>query len=185
MVLCSVHGCENVAGVPGSARGLCRAHYRRWQRYGSETEPSRRLQSYQGDRCAEEGCASAAKVTGLCENHYAVTRRRADPEGNRRRLEAFKARARARQEKEMGRPRPVHCEMCGGAPSGRGNKPLAGICFDHDHLTGKPRGWLCDRCNKVLGLVGDDVSLLDTMARYLEIHNGASEVVVPLKRRAA
>ena len=31
---CSIEGCEGTAGEPGSARGWCRRHYRRWQRHG-------------------------------------------------------------------------------------------------------------------------------------------------------
>lgn len=68
----------------------------------------------------------------------------------------------------MGRPRPERCELCN-EPPGPG---YAGICFDHDHATGKPRGWLCDRCNKVLGLVKDDPALLRSLAGYLEVHHG-------------
>lgn len=45
---------------------------------------------------------------------------------------------------------------------------MTGICFDHDHATGAPRGWLCDRCNKVLGLVQDRVALLIDMAVYIK-----------------
>lgn len=32
--ICVIEGCCNPAGVPGSARGMCRAHYRRWYRHG-------------------------------------------------------------------------------------------------------------------------------------------------------
>lgn len=72
----------------------------------------------------------------------------------------------------MGRPRPECCELCGSQGYGRHGHKNAGICFDHDHATGKPRGWLCDRCNKVLGLVHDSVDLLTKMAEYLEKSNG-------------
>src|SRR3990167_4225882 len=37
-----------------------------------------------------------------------------------------------------GRKRPEQCEICGA---------LGIICFDHDHITGKFRGWICSRCN--------------------------------------
>lgn len=32
--ICIVDGCEGSADVPGTARGYCRPHYNRWQRYG-------------------------------------------------------------------------------------------------------------------------------------------------------
>lgn len=66
----------------------------------------------------------------------------------------------------MGRPRPSCCELC--HEPGYGRKPA--IVFDHDHATGKPRGWLCDRCNKMLGMARDDERLLRKLADYLEAH---------------
>ncbi len=63
------------------------------------------------------------------------------------------------QEMLAGRPKPSFCELCN--LSGR-------ICFDHDHETGKFRGWICHRCNVVLGLAVDNETLLKKMAIYLQ-----------------
>jgi hypothetical protein len=46
------------------------------------------------------------------------------------------------------------------APPGR-------LVVDHCHATDTVRGLLCDRCNKVLGLVGDDAALLWQLAAYV------------------
>lgn len=169
-MICSIEGCQNEANLPGSARGLCRAHYRRWQRYGNANEPLRRVPSWKDETCAVPDCDKQVVTNGLCDNHYHTQRRRSNPEAQRLRNLAFKERNRVKQEELMGRPRPLLCEMCGQPPYGRGNKKEAGICFDHDHETGKPRGWLCDRCNKVLGLVHDDIQLLQSMISYLKEH---------------
>src|SRR6188768_2686937 len=67
-------------------------------------------------------------------------KRRGDPEGNRRRLLAFKARKEAERVALAGRPRPTVCELCG--DEGK-------TVFDHCHQRGHFRGWLCDRCNRV------------------------------------
>ena len=42
---------------------------------------------------------------------------------------------------------------------------------DHDHTTGEVRGLLCPVCNKALGLMRDDTSLLKEAISYLEAHS--------------
>lgn len=86
-------------------------------------------------------------------------RRKADPEGNRRRMAKFKAKQLAEREAQAGRPRPMVCELCGGDEGP--------IVWDHCHAEGHFREWICDRCNKVLGLVRDSPELLMQMAAYL------------------
>lgn len=42
------------------------------------------------------------------------------------------------------------------------------LCVDHDHNTGKVRGLLCDTCNRSLGLLKDNVNILERAVKYLE-----------------
>jgi hypothetical protein len=42
--------------------------------------------------------------------------------------------------------------------------------LDHDHLTGRIRALLCQRCNQGLGLLRDDPSVLRAAADYVEEH---------------
>jgi len=56
------------------------------------------------------------------------------------------------------RSKPEICEICG-------EKGI--ICFDHNHTTGNFRGWICKRCNSVLGFVKDNHLLLKAMITYL------------------
>jgi hypothetical protein len=44
------------------------------------------------------------------------------------------------------------------------------VCFDHDHETGKFRAVLCNKCNTALGLVNDDLTILERMVGYLKGH---------------
>lgn len=57
------------------------------------------------------------------------------------------------------------CAICG-EPQSKAGKSLA---VDHCHKTGRIRGLLCDRCNLVLGNVGDSTTLLTRMIEYLEV----------------
>jgi hypothetical protein len=94
-------------------------------------------------------------------------RRRYNTEG----YQQSKARRKARIEAELaavaGRPRPTVCDIC--------NEPVKKTVFDHCHKHGHFRGWLCNACNKALGLAKDNPSLLRKMARYLERTSGEVE----------
>lgn len=63
-----------------------------------------------------------------------------------------------------GRLKPEVCEVCGNAE--------ARIVFDHDHITGKFRGWICDNCNVVLGHSKDNVEVLYKLINYLNQSRG-------------
>lgn len=47
------------------------------------------------------------------------------------------------------------------------SKLLRRLVIDHCHKTGKIRGLLCDRCNRVLGSIKDDPLLCDKLREYL------------------
>jgi hypothetical protein len=61
------------------------------------------------------------------------------------------------------RAAPANCECC--------RKPRTGmksaLCLDHDHTTGKFRGWLCGHCNRAIGQLGDNLTGLMRAVRYL------------------
>ena len=46
--------------------------------------------------------------------------------------------------------------------------------LDHCHKTKKFRGWLCDFCNRGIGLLGDNQDGLKMAIKYLEKANGQS-----------
>lgn len=51
----------------------------------------------------------------------------------------------------------------------RFGKPQS-LSVDHNHTTNKIRGLLCNRCNRVFGMVGEDISILRAMIDYKKIH---------------
>lgn len=57
------------------------------------------------------------------------------------------------------------CNLCGNPMSyARGHNLM---CFDHDPNTHKFRGWLCQRCNVGLGMLGDTQDSLLNALKYL------------------
>lgn len=67
-----------------------------------------------------------------------------------------------RRENMAGKSRSACCDICG---------ERGVTVYDHDHRTGEFRGWLCQRCNRVLGSVKDSPELLLRLARYLHGDN--------------
>jgi hypothetical protein len=88
-----------------------------------------------------------------------MTRIRLTPDWHAKR----RAKDLADQELAMGRPRPQRCEACGGEPDGRWKV----LFFDHDHETGKPRGWICKGCNLSIGLLDDSIDRIEKLSAYL------------------
>ena len=60
------------------------------------------------------------------------------------------------------------CEICLKTPEK--------IVFDHDHKTREFRGWLCDTCNRSLGVFGDEVPGLIKALNYLLKKNPGTAV---------
>lgn len=74
---------------------------------------------------------------------------------------------RARKRKWDGKPDPIRpcpavCECCGKPPGAKA------LHLDHDHATGKFRGWLCDLCNRGVGMLGDNLDGVLKMVEYLK-----------------
>ena len=60
-------------------------------------------------------------------------------------------------------PAGTGCDIC--AKPGTSRFPI--LRFDHDHATLAHRGWLCDKCNRSLGCLGDDVTSIIKVLNYL------------------
>lgn len=54
-----------------------------------------------------------------------------------------------------------------GKCANRGCKNVA-THIDHDHLTGRVRGMLCNQCNQSLGLLKEDIDRISGLRLYLE-----------------
>ncbi len=56
--------------------------------------------------------------------------------------------------------------------NGRDGEPER-LAVDHSHYSGANRGLLCQRCNKVLGLVADSQEILLLLLEYLRRYDGS------------
>lgn len=62
------------------------------------------------------------------------------------------------------------CATCQKPEFEERNGKVKALAVDHDHKTGEIRDLLCASCNKVLGVVDDNIQLLESMIRYLKKH---------------
>lgn len=64
------------------------------------------------------------------------------------------------------------CAICKSKiPGSRKGKTFKRFVVDHDHQTGTVRGLLCSKCNTSIGMLNDDINLLQAACRYLKKHN--------------
>lgn len=73
---------------------------------------------------------------------------------------------------------PKFCECCGKLPEesfrAKSNVTKSGIrklVLDHDPITKKFRGWICESCNHALGNLGDDIEGVKKALNYLNRKN--------------
>lgn len=67
------------------------------------------------------------------------------------------------------------CAVCKRPETNAFKGKVRDLCVDHDHETGAIRGLLCTRCNRALGLLGDDPKIVWEMARYIDKHKSGPE----------
>lgn len=67
------------------------------------------------------------------------------------------------------------CKICGKPEIAidKVSKNVKNLSVDHNHVNGAIRGLLCGKCNVALGLLNDNISLLESAMQYLkENENG-------------
>ena len=64
-------------------------------------------------------------------------------------------------------PEGTRCECCN-TPMTYGQKNMNSMCFDHDPVREEFRGWICKKCNTVIGFLGDNLEGTKKLVMYLE-----------------
>jgi hypothetical protein len=116
-----------------------------------------RVHGYLNKRCRP--CDSAYKKS--LPSYNSEARRRAK----------FKARYGITPERydQMSAEQQGLCAICGNSEPGVDKRTgeVMRLSVDHDHETGRVRGLLCQKCNRAIGLLDDDVDRLKWAIDYL------------------
>lgn len=78
------------------------------------------------------------------------------------------------QYNELLRKQRGRCAICGETNAETAGRRKFELSVDHCHTTGRVRGLLCSRCNRALGLFGDDSTILHKAIAYLLRGGGES-----------
>lgn len=131
--------------VPGVSGKVCANCYKIWRK---DNIPGFREKSNAKDVQATRKWKANNRAAGMlsCAKHWAKRYGYAPPDITVEELEAALA-------------VPGRVCQCGSTKR---------LCLDHDHKTGRVRGWLCDIHNRALGHFDDDAGLLRIFADYLD-----------------
>ena len=86
--------------------------------------------------------------------------------------------------KRVGKPSapPIgtNCDCCGKPPrpSTKSGSKLKPLVFDHGHISLNFRGWLCQSCNRAMGMLGDDERGMLVVLLYIAKSEGRPEWII-------
>jgi hypothetical protein len=131
---------------------------------------------WRGVTCSVEGCDDPAKCKGMCMSHYNRDRWQSGirppsitPESRRAARVKHRYGLAHGEYERMVEAQGGVCAVCKQLPSaGNTRAHWAGkLCIDHDHVTGRVRGLLCNDCNLAVGY-GKSPAVLRAAADYLQ-----------------
>jgi hypothetical protein len=183
---CTVDGCQ----VIHDRYGFCTRHYARFKRTGS---PLLKRKEPSSPDCSVDGCSRPKSTKGLCNTHYVRFRKTGDAGSAEihtmdkkpcsvskcSRISGLVTSSLCRHHRQLAKNyslseeryiemMSVPCAICGSSDET--------LTIDHDHSCCSNRescgecvrGTLCQRCNRVLGIIKDDTNLLRSALQYLD-----------------
>lgn len=164
MKKCSIDGCDK----PHLARTWCATHYQRWRTTGSPGGAA--LLRVPGRPDVTEKPCTRCKVIKRIDEFYADKRNR---DGRMSYcIECFgRKQTNTHRQRKYGITTSDYEEMLE-AQGGRCTicHEESKLVIDHCHRGGQVRSLLCDRCNRLLGIVDDNQSLLLQAVEFLKQH---------------
>lgn len=148
-----------------------KAYQRAYNEANRERLSEQRKERYRTDAAYRDARRAASKASRLKDPEAYRAKQRAYGEANR---ESRRAKERLRKYEQMGVTPEWYeerltrqggvCAICR-LPEGESRNSVLSV--DHDHATGAPRGLLCGKCNRALGLLGDTLTGVEAAAAYL------------------
>lgn len=120
------------------------------------------LKAYEADRYIREQSIPKRRNKGLDQYYKDVERAR---------LYQFKRNYGFTAEDVARFDATTNCNLCGRYVGARIPGKRHKLHVDHCHVTGKVRGFICNKCNTGLGKLGDTAEALERALRYLRAGN--------------
>lgn len=157
---------EPACDQPVKSKGMCAMHYARFLRHGHTMYRDRKKDP---KICSSDGCDSWVYALGVCHLHWF-----------RRRKYAEKYGVTPEQVDVMSVGQNHVCAICFKPETklDSSSQKLQPLAVDHCHTSGSVRGLLCSRCNRCLGLLGDDPQVLASAILYLARHSDDPRSVI-------
>lgn len=143
-----------------------KANHKRWRDANKDRirEYGKRYRAKDPEKFVEKALERSSKWRELNRERYLEqSKARYQMNAEKRRECSRRSRWKSLFLPEPTRPRPATCECCGSPPSG-----VHGLTLDHCHETGAFRGWLCGKCNRSIGQLGDNIASLERAIAYLK-----------------